>query len=434
MSNGLFWVPLEGRDTAEIESFPSYLHRLALEHGVFVGEFIRFLERRIDSAESDLRHRKPDYHLPSVLVRPNRTVKLLLRIVERELGADLGGSILWFMDGPLGRSAEVVSKLFRWCPECFAEMERNEQVPYFKLIWHLTDIESCPVHGTPLETHCPLCGADQNTLRKRYKLSRCQHCGADLSRRKTPISPPDLTTSWQRTGGDIVVLFHDLAQSDRSSLPLDGVRTSLERIFDSYWNQGREQELYAVVPRDQLLSAIHSDHPMSLKKARRFAYWLGVSLFSLLSGKADECTGVLDASWTCDLHPDFLQINHKPKKDHKKIYEKVSRMVETANPPKTLSELAEGVGVSVGYLRHRYPELLARASKKRCEFEERKALKKRYCAQKAALDYFLDERFGQQLLSRKGAYVKLRAETGLPKWVLKGAIQSAYSAVYGASA
>lgn len=74
-------------------------------------------------------------------------------------------------------------------------------------------------------------------------------------------------------------------------------------------------------------------------------------------------------------------------------------MVETAKPPKTLSELAEGMGFSVGYLRHRYPELLARASRMRSEFENRKALQKRYYAQKAALDYFLGERFGQQLLS-----------------------------------
>ena len=53
-------------------------------------------------------------------------------------------------------------------------------------------------------------------------------------------------------------------------------------------------------------------------------------------------------------------------------------MVETAKPPKTLSELAEGMGFSVGYLRHRYPELLARASRMRSEFENRKALQKRY--------------------------------------------------------
>jgi len=430
MSNALFPIALEGTGTAEVESFSSYLHRLALEHGVFVGEFIRFLEGHHGFQQSDLTHQKPGYLPPNVLVRPNQTTKDLIRILGNALSRELGGSVLWFMDGPLGRSAEVVAQNFRWCPECFAEMEANSEVPYFKLVWHLIDIESCPVHGTPLEDLCSSCGKDQNTYKKRYKLSVCQHCGAGLSKRNDNANVLEIGTSWSQTGGDIVLLFHELAKIEPFSLPSDGVRTSLENIFDAYWDQGREQELYSVVPRDQLLSAIHSDHPISLKVARRFAYWLGVPLFLLLSGGAHKSTGVLSANWACELHPDFLDINHKPKKDHRKIYEKVIASLETALPPKTLRQLANEAGVSVGYLRHRYPVLVARASRVRREYEDRKMLRKRYYAQKAALDFFLSECFGGALMSRKSAYKKLRADTGLPKWVLKNAIQQAYTAVY----
>lgn len=430
MSNALFPIALEGSGTAEVESFPSYLHRLALEHGVYVGEFIRFLEKCHGFQLSELKHQKPGYLLPNVLVRPNQTVKDLIRVLENALSRELGSSVLWFMDGPLGRSSEVVAQNFRWCPECFTEMETNSEVPYFKLIWHLIDIELCPVHGTPFEDRCSSCGKDQNTYKKRHRLSVCQHCGADLSKRCDDAQLLEFGTSWRQTGGDLVLLFHELAKVEPFSLPSGGVRASLERIFNAYWDQEKEQELYSVVPRDQLLSAIHSDHPMSLKTARRFAYWLGVPLFLLLSGEAHKCTGVLSANWACELHPDFLDINHKPKKDHRKIYEKVSESLETATPPKTLGQLASEAGVSVGYLRHRYPVLVARASRVRREYEDQKSLRKRYYAQKAALDYFLNECLGGELLSRKSAYKKLRADTGLPKWVLKNAIQQAYKAVY----
>ena len=53
----------------------------------------------------------------------------------------------------------------------------------------------------------------------------------------------------------------------------------------------------------------------------------------------------------------------------------------------------------------------------------------RYRAQTAALQFFIDDRYADHTQSRKEAYRVLKEETGLPKWVLKDAIQTAYSAL-----
>ncbi len=56
-------------------------------------------------------------------------------------------------------------------------------------------------------------------------------------------------------------------------------------------------------------------------------------------------------------------------------------------------------------------------------------LKKIYRAQASALAFFIDEKYSTQQKSRKQAYRVLREETGLPKFMLKRAIQSAYFAL-----
>ncbi|BFM05686.1 hypothetical protein GCM10025791_44560 [Halioxenophilus aromaticivorans] len=50
----------------------------------------------------------------------------------------------------------------------------------------------------------------------------------------------------------------------------------------------------------------------------------------------------------------------------------------------------------------------------------------RYRAQTAALQFFIDDRYADHTQSRKEAFRVLKEETGLPKWVLKNAIQTAY--------
>ena len=45
MKTRLFPIPLYGQGSADVESFPSYVHRIAFEHGIYVGELIRFTHR-----------------------------------------------------------------------------------------------------------------------------------------------------------------------------------------------------------------------------------------------------------------------------------------------------------------------------------------------------------------------------------------------------
>lgn len=95
------------------------------------------------------------------------------------------------------------------------------------------------------------------------------------------------------------------------------------------------------------------------------------------------------------------------------------------------SKYGEDIHKCSGYLAYRYPVLYKEIVKRRKEYEEEQHLKTIYKAQAFALNYFLDERYSESPKSRKQAYRQLREETGLPKWILKKAIQNAYKALSG---
>jgi len=78
----LFPIELLGNDSADVESLPSYIHRCAFEHGVYVGELMRFTYKHGASHvenidEIDL----PNYIKVPELIRPECS-KINLLILE----------------------------------------------------------------------------------------------------------------------------------------------------------------------------------------------------------------------------------------------------------------------------------------------------------------------------------------------------------------
>lgn len=92
----------------------------------------------------------------------------------------------------------------------------------------------------------------------------------------------------------------------------------------------------------------------------------------------------------------------------------------------SLKAVARELGVSVGYLEYRFPVQVRHIVDRSSRFHAEQQLRKRRLAQQNALRYFTEES-GNAPKSRKQAYRSIREETGLPKFMLKQAIQEAYS-------
>lgn len=428
----LFPIELLGNDSADVESLPSYIHRCAFEHGVYVGELIRFAYKNgikhVDDTHQEIG--PPKYIKVPELVRPERSTRMLVDVFSYMTKQSLGNSVLWFINNSLGRSRNEIVKGFRWCPECFSEMGSLEQEPYFKLIWHMTSVKACHIHRTPLIEKCEFCGCDQTSFKKQRAVGLCQRCGKSLSKRKHAITEEQIYNSWDDIGLDMVRLFKDLSSVPINSLPYGGIKQSLESLYDVYWKKDCEKDFFRLLSKNEMLAVVFGPNKVSLKTARKIAYRLGVSLFELMSGEAAKTNEVLDKRMFCKLPIGYLEPERKVKKDHEKILKHINKLLRRSATPIPWRKISEKVGVSVGYLDYRYP-LLAKDVKRRYEnYIQKERLKKIYTAQKVAMQYFFDEKYSGQAQSRKQAYRVLRAETGLPKFMLKKAIQNAYAAIH----
>jgi hypothetical protein len=356
---------------------------------------------------------------------------MLVSLFERATGQSLTLSTLQFLNGPLGKSSGEIVENFRWCPECLREMVAFGNQPYFKLIWHLTAVKACTIHRTPLVDKCERCKCSQNTYVRKKPIEYCQQCGRPLFKRHNKLLFSDICNSWIDIGFDVIQFFRDMDMPDNCPFPYDGLKKSLDKIFNFYWDKNREDDFYNILSRDELLLALDDEHRLSFLSVRRIAQRLDIPIHMLLSGNAEFSTQMLELKRIRKLPDGLLEVNKKSKKDHVAILSKIRRYLRARETPPSVPMVADAVGVSIGYLEYRHPTLVTELVAKHQSYEQQQKLKKVYYAQSAALRFFLDEKYSAIPKSRKQAYKTIREETGLPKFILRRAIQTSFIAIHG---
>lgn len=431
MESVLLPSQLMGKDTSEIESFPSFVHRLAYEHGVTVGVLINFVLMQWKRANPHEEFAPVKHCKPQEMVRPDRVTTLLVKAFELATGQQLSNSTLRFMHEALGSSSGEIVKGFRWCPECIHEMVSLDVPAYFKLIWHLKSITVCPIHRTPFLSKCSHCGDSQTGYVRRYSLGNCRNCKEPLYLRESPLCPDQLLPSWFDYGFDIIQLFEDLANQPDLRFTDDGIVRSCEGLFDHYWESGRDREFYSLLDRDEYLSAIFYKKKISLLKARRIAFKLGVPLSVLLSGEAHKMPEFLENRLFCKLPRGYLEIRRKEPKNHIQNLNRIDEYVRSCSNPPSIKQVAKAADLSVGYMNYRFPHLVSDIGRKYKDYREELRQRKTRMARQLALEYFAGGNSQSIRQSRKHAYKVIRSSTGLPKHLLKKAINDVYRGLFG---
>jgi hypothetical protein len=428
----LFPIELEGAGTCDVESLASYVYRVAYEHGIFVGELLRYLNKHVAGKKLPAGDTMavPTFLKPAEMVRNNQSSTSLQNALENLTGLSLSQSRLHFMTSDIGRSPNDVVSGFRWCPECMSEWLGLGQQPFFKLIWHLNAVTHCSSHRTELVSACTFCGSNQISYKRRQAIGLCQRCGESLGARNPDKPPPEIARSWVANGADVHQFFMDMAEHPVTEAFEGGIWRSLRDLFDHYWDNRKEGELYQALPRDEWISLYHKQRPVSFSTARRLSYGLGIDLYTLISGNAIHSTQVLSQNWLCELPEGFCERKSKKKRNHDEIQEKLRGYLGSSARPKPIKEVAVDLGVSVGYLRYRYPTALSALVKRHQAMIAAQRQRTREEAVNSALQYFTDSSYSGYPKSRKQAYLYLREETGLPKFLLKGAIGEVYSVLY----
>lgn len=428
----LFSIALRGMGTADVEALDSYLYRLAIVHGVSTETLIQQLlawyramfPTRLQSTACILTAKDL-----SLFVRPNFATQRLLQALMDATGVDtLRCGTFVALGGAVARSVQTYSSSTRWCPGCMAEFVGAGDPGYFKLLWHLNDITHCPIHRLRLIDRCTNCEAYQRSKGRRHDCTSCSECGASLAR---GISEHDLMDSWKYEGADLIELVEVIANNPPLTFPHKGawgaVRTTLEKIKSAE----AEGNFLGTVYRSELALIANGRQAITLATARRLAYRFGMRISDLLAGTVAETTKILDPTWTAVLPSDMRpRKRHRPH-NRKKIFEKMQTVLATydaAHPP-ALRTVAKQVGVSVGCLEYHFPAVAHQIIERHRAWREKESQRKKLRARVAVLGFFTHERYALERKSRKNALRVLRAETGLPKNLLREEIAMALSSI-----
>jgi hypothetical protein len=105
--------------------------------------------------------------------------------------------------------------------------------------------------------------------------------------------------------------------------------------------------------------------------------------------------------------------------------------MKTQGSSPSLISVAESLGVSVGYLRFRFPSDSLEIAKRHKAHKRHVAARLRLAAKNAAAQYFASTQSDDRLKSRKAALRELRVTTNLSKGLLRGEIEEAYKSRNG---
>lgn len=430
-------IKLIGFGTKEVESFASFIYRTAMEHGVSVGVYIRrILELGIYDGILSLDTKIPKHVKCHSLMKKSTVSKDLTEVLSVYLRQNLVPSTLWYLSKFTNVNTKGVENGFKWCPECISEQMQSGEKVYFKVKWHISDIHICDYHKTKLISECEYCGASQTSYYSKYMWGCCRVCGISLGKRISPVEPEDLVTSWDnecRCFEQMIIEMEDAGEyleCEGESLLIG--KTLAEQIKYRIDNNYIQDEKIKKVYQDFLQNNDGWGTYTDFNGLRRIACSFGVDLFEILYKRCPSLGLPLPLELSELCHCVHLKESTKKrvKHNHEEIGRQLVQIINNSMLQPSLKQVARTLKVSVGYLEYRFPHLVKQITsqymaQKRTEAEERKRKAISY-----AMNFFYDEKYSDYNKSRKQAYKIIREETGLPKFMLREAIQRVYEIYY----
>jgi len=426
----LFKLTPIGLGTEQVESFSSYLARLAAVHGVSLSLLFKSIHEANRKSSEPCDPNATTSAMPwktAALVRPTKNTKDIVQLVSHFTGCtDIRGTTFLALEELNYRSVDLFSNAVRWCPCCLQDDIDKGMPAYYRLLWSCKEVDYCHIHNLRLQKKCPSCKSKQNGTARRFDLASCKRCRKSLIHNPEPMESDSLSRD---------VCFRDLislvcavsSEPDLKYQPMASVKL-LESIFDKVWSLNDEMEFWKLLPKDESLRMVLMKKPITVKKLRRVAYRLGISFPGLLAGEADCWTAQLNPNWLAD-----LPINMRPPKrrelvDRDELLRRLTEVRNSIDPksPPPLAFVAKVVGISTGGLEYLHPKICEEVKTQYQNWLVDERDRKEHEARAEVCEYLQSEIVNK---SRKNALKTIRARTDLPKNVLLEVISQEFSRV-----
>jgi len=400
-------------DSLGIESFTSYLRRLASIHAVRLSLLIRYL---CESTEVSQLVGAPPFravtHVPRMLSSYGDIVRSLVERAEAATGIQkLRSTTLLHLEPALGRNGMgALSAARRFCPDCVLAMQANTSDTIAEpLLWSLGPISCCPIH------HRSLAVAESEWHRRLE----------DSQPEMPSFSRWDAYEPWRIAEALKLLAFgsEHPELSAQKNAPVQFLRAFMRH---------RQFQLCDLVqltgcPHGNLQRQLEGTLRMSLKTIFAFAQQLALSPVDILfdSEATAAPTSLFDESVHArEVAAHIPRASHprRPKTMLAQMQHRLKTLLDSSLPLPSFKSVCHAAGVSTGYVRHKLPTASATYQKRRI----RECAHRRTCRKKEA------EARARQIIATEGIPSNLRKteralrdETGLSKNLLEHALKSA---------
>jgi len=181
----LYSIEPIGLQTELVESLSSYLIRVAYEHNISVGHLFNkmiFPEMNKGYLERASAYGGNRFYEKAKTVNGymENAVELAWTVEKLTSRDDLINLTLYNLKEfiPL---RNLLKDTLTWCPDCIRTWEKNGEVIYYPLIWHLKPVEICKKHSRFLIDRCPICKKEVDIIRRQMVPGYCPHCSSILA-------------------------------------------------------------------------------------------------------------------------------------------------------------------------------------------------------------------------------------------------------------
>jgi hypothetical protein len=172
-----------GLGTALVESFSSYITRLAYRHSVTELDLLELAAANAPAETSSWNYPRSARRMLGMLIggSPDINGRDRLAVITR-LGLEVLTRIrtLHRLNAAPLEAFALPEPILRgpaaWCPYCFHDWRNGGRQLYEPLLWKLAVVTYCPIHGQPLLAKCPTCHMTGRHLGNLREIGWCEVC------------------------------------------------------------------------------------------------------------------------------------------------------------------------------------------------------------------------------------------------------------------
>ncbi|MFC0416993.1 TniQ family protein [Cytobacillus solani] len=363
-----------GIGTSEVESFTSYLMRVAYEHNVSIGHLINklvaaylnkeYLER--SSIFGGNRFYEGAKTINGYMENSKDIVGVMEMITSR---SDLSNLTLsrWKDFIPL---RNLLKDTLTWCPECIQSWMQSGQHIYYPLIWYIKSVRVCLKHSCFLVEVCPACNKRVDILRRQMIGGYCSNCFTSLAQFGV-IEKLDLEElKWQTF---VVQNIKELLKIDISNLknPRDQIIDQLNLVYRKIFSEDIVYfSNYLNTPKSTLRYWLSGQNFPCIENLIKILFKVNMNISNVLF-EVEKNMMITQ--------PIILEYRHE------KIYKEIRRPLKydvieekfkellTSVPPVSMNIAAKKIGHDKRVLYKNFPDYCKQISKKYNDFVKEKS-------------------------------------------------------------